>query len=244
MIIAIDFTGSNGTPTQPSSLHYMDRTKPNQYQSAIQAVAQILLNYDSDKRIPAFGFGADLRFPKMHGLTHCFPLSGDFNDVDSVGLPHLMQLYQQALSNLQLSGPTYFGPIIDQVAKIASECRNSQSHIYQTLLILTDGEIHDMDKVIDLIIDCCQLPLSIIIVGVGNANFDNMDRLDGDGGLYGSKGQRAVRDIVQFVPFRNVQYNADVLAQQLLAELPGQVVQYFQSLGVQPRQPPPSVNMS
>ncbi len=123
MIIAIDFTGSNGTPSSPTSLHYMDRTKPNQYQSAIQAVAQILLNYDSDKRIPAFGFGADLRFPRMRGLSHCFPLSGDLNDVDSVGLPHLMQLYQNALVNLSLSGPTYFGPIIEQVASISRNCK-------------------------------------------------------------------------------------------------------------------------
>ena len=44
-----------------------------------------------------------------------------------------------------------------------------------------------MDKVIDLIIGCSNLPLSIIIVGIGNANFDNMDRLDGDAGLFGSK---------------------------------------------------------
>ena len=74
-----------------------------------------------------------------------------------------------------------------------------------------------MDKVVDLIISCSSLPLSIIIVGVGNANFDNMNRLDGDGGLYGSKGQKSPRDIVQFVPFRDVQYNPDLLAQSLLA---------------------------
>lgn len=101
-----------------------------------------------------------------------------------------------------------------------------------------------MDKVIDLIIGCSNLPLSIIIVGIGNANFDNMDRLDGDAGLFGSNGQRATRDIVQFVPFRDVQFNPDVLAKQLLAELPSQVVQYYQSLGIQPNTPPPTINMS
>lgn len=58
MIVAIDFTGSNGEPHSPSSLHYMNESKPNQYQVAIEAIGQILLNYDSDKRIPAFGFGA------------------------------------------------------------------------------------------------------------------------------------------------------------------------------------------
>lgn len=91
MIIAVDFTGSNGTPTQPSSLHYMDPNKPNQYQMAIEAVAQILLNYDTDKRIPAFGFGANINFPGIQtGTSHCFPLSGSYENVDSVGIPHLM----------------------------------------------------------------------------------------------------------------------------------------------------------
>ena len=42
------------------------------------------------------------------------------------------------------------------------------------------------------------------IIGVGNADFDAMDDLDGDGKLLKSpiNGQRASRDIVQFVPFR------------------------------------------
>lgn len=78
-------------------------------------MAQILLNYDSDKRIPAFGFGANLRFPQMHSNTvnHCFPLSGSVENVDSCGLEHLMQLYMNALKSVDLSGPTYFGPLIE-----------------------------------------------------------------------------------------------------------------------------------
>ena len=101
-----------------------------------------------------------------------------------------------------------------------------------------------MQKVIDLIVSCSDLPLSIIIVGIGNASFDNMDQLDGDSGLYGSNGQKAKRDIVQFVPFRNVAFNPDMLAQHLLAELPGQVVSYFESQGIRPNIPPPAMNMS
>lgn len=73
--IAIDFTGSNGVPTQPSSLHYICPHKPNQYQQAINAVARILLNYDSDQRIPCYGFGAKPGLSR--NVSHCFPLSGN-----------------------------------------------------------------------------------------------------------------------------------------------------------------------
>jgi len=49
------------------------------------------------------------------------------------------------------------------------------------------------------------LPLSIIFVGVGNANFDKMDALDGDDEpLYSKKYKKyRERDIVQFVPYRD-----------------------------------------
>lgn len=78
MIVAIDFTGSNGSPNHPTSLHYMNPTAPNQYQMAIAAITQILLNYDSDKRIPAFGFGAKTRFGgTLSPVSHCFVLSGN-----------------------------------------------------------------------------------------------------------------------------------------------------------------------
>lgn len=69
-----------------------------------------------------------------------------------------------------------------------------------------------MDRTIDLIVGNSNLPLSIIIVGVGNADFSNMNTLDGDNGLFNSKGQMANRDIVQFVPFNQVSGNSDLLA--------------------------------
>ena len=48
------------------------------------------------------------------------------------------------------------------------------------LMIITDGIINDMDKTIDEIVRGSSLPLSIIIVGVGEADFSSMDILDAD----------------------------------------------------------------
>ena len=47
------------------------------------------------------------------------------------------------------------------------------------------------------------LPLSIVIVGIGNANFRSMETLDGDSTpLYSKLSSKYVdADIVQFVPF-------------------------------------------
>lgn len=42
---------------------------------------------------------------------------------------------------------------------------------YLILLIITDGIINDMEKTIDQIVRGSSLPVSIIIVGVGDADF-------------------------------------------------------------------------
>lgn len=44
--VAIDFTGSNGNPSSPNSLHYINPYQPNQYVAAIQAVGEIIQDYD------------------------------------------------------------------------------------------------------------------------------------------------------------------------------------------------------
>ena len=142
-----------------------------------------------------------------------------------------MNTYSQAISNLELAGPTYFAPILKEAFSAAKNI--TQGYCYQILLIITDGEIHDMAATKDLIVQNANLPTSIVIVGVGNADFANMEELDGDGsGLFSSKGQRCPRDIVQFVPYRKFNGNPQILTSELLREIPNQVTQYFVKFGI------------
>jgi len=64
------------------------------------------------------------------------------------------------------------------------------------------------------------LPLSIIIVGIGNADFDLMVTLDGDDGLFDRRGNKCWRDLVQFVPFNDFKHNPTLLSKEVLEELP------------------------
>ena len=75
---------------------------------------------------------------------------------------------------------------------------------YNILMILTDGEIGDMQNTIDALIEASFLPISVIIVGIGDGNFGNMDILDADyNHLHDKNKRKADRDLVQFVPFNN-----------------------------------------
>ncbi|KAG0327098.1 Copine-2, partial [Dissophora globulifera] len=108
---------------------------------------------------------------------------------------------------------------------------------YMILLILTDGIISDLDDTLCAINEACDAPLSIIIVGVGNANFGAMSQLDGDNEEYsGTSGEKSSkqrrRDIVQFVAAKD--YRPDqphLLAEALLAEVPRQFMEYMKTTG-------------
>ena len=44
--VGIDFTASNGDPTQATSLHYINPYTPNEYMQALTAVGEIIQDYD------------------------------------------------------------------------------------------------------------------------------------------------------------------------------------------------------
>ena len=102
---------------------------------------------------------------------------------------------------------------------------------YTICLILTDGVINDLQESIDSIVQGSSLPLSIIIVGIGGADFHQLITLDGDvEPLYSRKWKRyTARDIVQFVPFRDLKNDPTRLAREILAEVPYQMTSYFHS---------------
>ena len=111
----------------------------------------------------------------------------------------IMQAYRNSLQYLEFAGPTLFSALLGQAI---DECIHLQKQMnqYMILFILTDGEIHDKPQVIDQIIRCCTLPISLIIVGVGNGPFDIMNELDDDDcQLKDSRGNPTTRDLVQFV---------------------------------------------
>jgi hypothetical protein len=104
--------------------------------------------------------------------------------------------------------------------------------MYFILLILTDGIINDMQETKDAIVQLSSLPCSIIIVGVGNASFNDMKLLDGDDGvLKDSKGKARERDIVQFVEFKKSVAQGN-LAEETLKEVPRQFMEYLKIKGI------------
>ncbi|XP_062569286.1 copine-3-like [Saccostrea cucullata] len=239
--VGIDFTGSNGNPSSPNSLHYINPYQPNEYMLAIQAVGNVCQDYDTDKLFPALGFGA-----KLPDGTISMEFAINFNPSNPycAGIGGVLEAYKACIQRVTLYGPTNVAPIIYHVARFAEQAQKEEgtkgAHAYFILLLLTDGIISDMDKTRDAIVYASGLPMSLIIVGVGDADFSDMNFLDGDDGvLKGANGRPALRDIVQFVPFREFSMSSSAeLARHVLAEVPQQVVQYYEMRKIPPKPRP------
>ncbi|KAM9978380.1 hypothetical protein ACTFIY_012133 [Dictyostelium cf. discoideum] len=235
LMTAIDCTGSNGSVNSFSGLHYNDvELGGSAYARSIASVGSVLSSYDSDGFIDVYGFGGEYQ-----GRTsHCFPFSLDPNVPSAFGVAGVLEMYNRNISKIPFSGPTNFASVIQEAIARASESRLPYQQKYTVLLIITDGEICDMDETIKSLVQASNLPLSVVIVGVGLSSFENMNLLDGDNGcLVDYKGIRAKRDIVQFVPFNKYSGNINALAQETLKEIPGQLLSYFKSIGVPPNPP-------
>lgn len=115
---------------------------------------------------------------------------------------------------------------------------SQQNQNYLIHLIITDGIINDMEKTIDEIVRGSSLPLSIIIVGVGDADFTSMDVLDADDEpLYSKKYKKYMAsDIVQFVPFSEFKNDPRLLAKEVLEEIPRQFLSFMERNNIVPKQ--------
>ena len=88
--------------------------------------------------------------------------------------------------------------------------------------------MHDINETIDSIIEASNLPISFIIVGVGeDVNFD-MKSLNGESGkLVSNKGEVLNKDIVQYVHFNDYVDDFNKLTEAVLKYIPGQINNYY-----------------
>lgn len=223
LLVGIDFTGSNGHPLDQFSLHNIHKREANQYEKAIRACGNILAYYDSDQKFPLYGFGG---VPQgQYDVNHSFALTFT-NDPMVNSIDEMIDVYKMALTRTELSGPTYFSPLLNNILNLVRQ--QSTLNTYFVILIITDGIICDLQETIDAIVNLSFLPVSIIIIGVGSADFSAMEDLDGDTvKLKSSKGLLCERDIVQFVPFLKYERDSSRLAEEVLMELPDQIEQYY-----------------
>ncbi|KAJ0667797.1 putative transcription factor C2H2 family [Helianthus annuus] len=182
LIVGIDFTKSNEWTGSRSfhrkSLHHIgDGFNP--YEQAISIIGKTLAAFDEDNLIPCYGFG--------DASTHDQDVFSFYpEDRFCNGFEDVLSRYREIVPNLILSGPTSFAPVIEQAMTIVEQSGGQ----YHVLLIIADGQVtRSVDtergqlspqeqKTVDAIVEASKLPLSIVLVGVGDGPWDMMKEFD------------------------------------------------------------------
>ena len=243
LTIGIDFTGSNGHYLDEISYHYI-KSGVNNYEKAISSCGNIVAHYDYDQLFPVFGFGfivndenENMNFYGKY-TNFNYPINCNRNNPNIYLIDGVLKEYRKFLPKINLTGPTNFAPIINDLnIDVKTALREGKIMKYNILMILTDGQIDDMIETKDALVEASFLPISVIIIGIGDGDFRNMDILDADTNpLYDRRGRKADRDLVQFVPFNKYKNNPQELAEQVLEEIPRQVVEYYQHNHIEPNE--------
>ena len=195
-------------------------SQKNDYEKAISSIVGILSKYDSDQQFPVYGFGA-----KFNGVVnHCFQCG---EKEEAHGVDGILEAYHHTFrTGLVMSSPTTFDDVIRMAAKKATAWAQSKQS-YTILLIVSDGAVSDPHATAAVLKEVGDTPLSVVIVGVGNADFSSMEFLDD---LQGVK-----RDICQFVQFNKHSSSSSDLSSVTLREIPDQLVGYYTSHGIAPK---------
>jgi hypothetical protein len=169
LIMALDMSKSctwTGKASYGCGLHDMAADGFTAFSRIIHVVGNVLADLDDDKIIPCFRFGDVLTTDRS-----VLPLEG--NDPNFRGIEALIEAYHRVMPTIQMSGPTTMAPAIQAACDIV---RTTQS--YHILLIFTDGDISSRARDAKAVIAASHLPLSIIVVGLGDGPFEILEEFD------------------------------------------------------------------
>lgn len=182
LILGIDFTKSNEWTGKVSfnnrSLHAIGDT-PNPYEKAITIIGKTLAPFDEDNLIPCFGFG--------DATTHDQEVFSFHDDhTPCHGFEEVLACYRNIVPNLRLAGPTSYAPVVEAAMDIVEKSGGQ----YHVLVIIADGQVtrsvntgdgelsSQEQKTIKSIVAASSYPLSIVLVGVGDGPWEDMQKFD------------------------------------------------------------------
>ncbi|XP_052217986.1 uncharacterized protein LOC127835591 [Dreissena polymorpha] len=165
----IDFTESNQNQGRRTfgghNLHHLSKPKPNPYQQVISILGETMESFNDDGSIPVFGFGD---FETKNSKVFTFLSKGYCS-----GFREVLSAYESVVGRVSLSGPTNFAPIINIAIRIVELTR-----LFHTLVIVSDGQKVSEQATRDAIVEASNWPLSIILVGVGDGPWTQMQEYE------------------------------------------------------------------
>lgn len=245
---AIDFSTDNDIPKQYTNLHEIRNGEYNHYEQIIYSFIDILSQYNPTIKMYSFAH-------KTNKGEQFSCISDDITDVKKTYREFVKTT--EFGTNLRkdsihcLYGGNDFNPILEYfLNKHVGEHFN-----YHILVILVPNDSVNLPKLLKNFIACSnQIPISIIIIGIGNLSFRTLKSINPNPkekveksvqyffrepmpyqcGLK-QNGIRACREVFQFKTFNSISKNYKEEVKNMMSRIPVQMVKYMISKGIEPK---------
>ena len=135
-----------------------------------------------------------------------------------------IEFYDKNQAKIELSDHINFSPLIKHISNETKNKNNPKE--YNIFFIIANNNPTDIKDLIDTLIECSYLPLSIVIIGVGE-NLELLNNLITSIPTISSIGIEKKRNITQFISFNKIGFDEKKLSIIFLKEIAKQIVEYY-----------------
>ncbi|KAH0787738.1 Copine family protein [Histomonas meleagridis] len=215
---SIDFSSSDA-----KSLHYATLGKDNDYESSFKAIGGIVEQYSNTKVCHCWIFGVKMN----QQIYHAIPLTNKSGSSDLNRVKELGAAYWRILEKIQFDETCEITPSTLEALELIKGQKDPSK--YMVFLILINGDPLDLDKFIDLLFGSQNEPLSVVIVGIGTAEFNQTETKLRESPLKNSEGKEFEREFVKFLKFNDFE-NIDNMTEVALKDVAEQAANWIEIL--------------
>ncbi|KAN0025068.1 hypothetical protein ACTFIV_009480 [Dictyostelium citrinum] len=238
VMVAIDCSSSNSK----KKFHNFSENEESDYGSAIFKITDFLEDWPSNGSIEVLGFSGII--PNTDHKSYCFPFSLDPKNAFVNSANDIFKLYYNNIDEITPTDPSKINEVfqyaINKSLPPIDQSEEQLNQKYTILLIFTDGDITDIEESYKILLNASELPLSIILVQIGDCynlsrKLNNLENyLDHHDLLNKPKPNRGIVNHVEYTKDIKRFYNLEV---DIMKNVPTQFTSYFINKNIDPNSP-------
>ena len=218
--ILIDFSGGQ---------EHISDLRNNQFMQVIKGFRETL--YDFVQSFKVYGYGGKLNNDESgeNNNKYYFNLITEKNP-ENVRYTKIREKYKELLGKITFEQRGYLSPLFEKIRKDVLDIYSPE--IYNIIFILINNKPNDDDiqKCIDLQIETAYLPISYIVIFIGNKSDEEIKEIRSifsNKKKYSSRSIERTRNNMSFFTLKNYNYNNEVLKNKCLREIPEQITYFY-----------------
>ena len=199
----------------------------NNYKKIINSIMNKISNYTKNEYF-MYGYGANLKNKYLSNSLYKLIFNLNLEEDKSIHCENFNQKFDNCLNYIVPEKKVLLSLMIKKITKDIFQFYDEK--FYNVLFIFARELTEDKDRqnTIDAFIESGYLPLTIIIIGEGKNNFENMKGLFSRKIKQSSKGMTKNRDNIIFISYSDdFKENPELLSEWCLREISKQMLQFY-----------------